>query len=467
MGQITNPSGSNLGLSKNVSNMFSPVYQGKNWGVMRLVGAGNQQAAAGALNGSYNSAVVKLQAPGGAIGARIIVTNSSAVYGMTNMKVAIASTEISSCSTAANAYTPLIGGTAFNVISATTSDKGFVKGKWNGSATSRRLSSSNSVLPSFGYNSQEDYLASDVIPLVPKRATDRTNEEYYYIIRIAGVGANGVDGQSQIEGGTGKVANVLYNQWLNTNGADSPLICVGGLANTVDAVDGNLATIPGGIANGYSPVFHVEWIYPSGVVPITFLHNGDSITEGYEWPRWAVNRKNTNPMRPLHHINLGASTNRTNSFTGNLYLYLQANAKPDYIVYPIMSPNNYSPSSNFNTTTAAVEFSNLQEFAQYVLGLGIKLILWTPINWGPNPSNPTDMSTAWNYLYNSIKPYCAANGIGFMDINGDPQVSRTDYNATSNPGGWLNASDHLHPSDPVGKAGFARVYTEYLTSLGF
>jgi hypothetical protein len=436
-------------------------------GVMRLIGSGNQQAAAGALNGSYNSAVVKLQAPGGAIGVRVIFTNASPSYGMAGAKVAVASTEIAACDTAANAYTPMIGGVAKNVM-ATTSDAGFVKGKWGGgNTTSRRLSPTNSVLPSFGYNSQEEYLCSDVIPLVPKRATDRTREEYHYIFRVACVGANGQDGQTQIEGGTGKVANVLYNQWLNTDGADSPLICVGGLANTVDGVDGNLATIPGGIANGYSPVFHVEWIYPTGVVPVTFLHSGDSITEGYEWPRWAVQRRNTNPLRPLHHVNLGASTTRTLSFMGNLFLYLQANAKPQYIVFPIMSPNNYSPSSNFNTTTAAVEYANLQEYAQYVLSLGIKLILWTPINWGPNPSDPADMSTPWNLLYNSIKPYCAANGIYFMDVNADSQVLRTDYNATTNPGGWLEPNDHLHPSNPTGKAGFARVYSAFLASLGF
>jgi hypothetical protein len=435
-------------------------------GVMRLIGSGNQQAAAGALNGSYNSAVVKLQAPGGAIGVRVIFTNASPSYGMANMKVAVASTEISACDTAANAYTPIIGGQTKNVIS-TTSDTGFVKGKWGGIATSRRLSPTNSVLPSFGYNSQEEYLCSDVIPLVPKRAVDRAREEYYYIFRVVGVGANGQDGQTQIEGGTGKVANVLYNQWVNTDGADSPLICVGGLANSVDGVDGNLATIPGGIANGYSPVFHVEWIYPPGVVPTTFLHNGDSLIEGYEWPRWAVQRRNTNPLRPLHHVNLGASTTRTLSFMGNLFLYLQANAKPQYIVFPVMSPNNYSPSSNFNTTTAAVEYANLQEFAQYVLSLGIKLILWTPINWGPNPTDTADMSTPWNLLYNSIKPYCAANGIYFMDVNADSQVLRTDYNATTNPGGWLDPNDHLHPSNPTGKAGFARVYSAFLASLGF
>jgi hypothetical protein len=449
--------------------VYQPILNSvvKNYGTMRLIGSGSQQVAAGALNGSYNSAVVKLQAPGGAVGVRVIVTNASPSYGMAGMKVAVASTEISACDTANNAYIPMIGGVAKNVMS-TTSDTGFVKAKWGGgNVTSRRLYPTNSVLPSFGYNSQEDYLCSDVIPLVPKRATDRTPEEYYYIFRVAGVGSNGQDGQTQIEGGTGKVANVLYNQWLNTNGADCPLICVGGLANTVDAVDGNLATIPGGIANGYSPVFHVEWIYPAGVTPVTFLHVGDSITEGYEWPRWAVQRKNTNPLRPLHHVNNAASTTRTGSFTGNMHLYLQANAKPDYIVYPVMSPNNYSPSTNFNTTTAAIEYANLQEFSQYILSLGIKLILWTPINWGPNPTDPNDMSTAWNLLYNSIKPYAAANGILFMDINADSQVSRTDYNVSTNPNGWLNPNDHLHPSDPTGKAGFARVYGAFLTSLGF
>lgn len=438
----------------------------KTSGVMRLVGTQNQQAGGAAQTGAYNSAVVKLQAPGGAIGARVIVTNASVSYGMASVKAAMASTDIAACDTVANAYTPMIGGVAQNAISTTTSDKGFVKAKWGGNATSRRLYQSNAVLPSFGYNNQEDIIVSDVIPLVPKRATDRTNEEYYYLLRLTATGTVGQDGQTQIEGGTGKLANVLYNEWLNTSGADSPLICIGGLSNNVDAVDGSLTTLPGGIANGWSPVFHIEWVYPAGVTPVTFWHVGDSITEGYEWPRWAIQRKNTNPLRPLHHVNLGGSTTRTASFAGEMYLHLQALAKPDYILFPIMSVNNYSPSTNFTTAAAATEFANLQEMAQYIKDLGIKLILWTPMNWGANPTDPNNMSTAYNYLYNSIKPWTAANGIYFMDLNGDPRVVRSVYNASTNPTGWIDP-DNTHPSNPAGKNGFAAVYSDFLTSIGF
>ena len=436
-------------------------------GVMRLVGTQNQQAQASALNGSFISAVIKMQAPSGATGARVIVTNASPVFGMAGAKVAMATTDIAACDTATNAYTPFIAGTANNVISATTSDKGFVKGKWNGAAQSRRIYPSNSILPSFGYNNQEDIVVSDVIPLVPKRATDRANEEYYYLLRIAVAGTNGQDGMTQIQGGTGNLSNVLYNAWANSNGADCPLYCVGGLANTVDAVDGSLSsTMPTGIGNGWAPVVSVEWIYPAGVTPTTFWHVGDSITEGYEWPRWAVNRKST-AAKPLHHVNLGGSTTRTESFIGEMYLHLQSLAKPDYVVMPIISVNNYSPLSNFtnNLSSAQAEYTRLQEIAQFLAGLGIKVIWWVPFNFGANPA-AGDTTSSWGYLYNSAKAYAAANGITWMDINGDPRMVRSVYNASTNPTGWIDP-DNTHPSNPAGKAGFAAVYTDTLTALGF
>jgi len=437
----------------------------KTAGVMRLIGTQNQQVQPTALSGSYNSAVIKLQAPGAAIGARIIVTNNAPHFGMTGMKAAMASTDISACDTATNAYTPYIAGTAFNVISSTTSDKGFIKATWNGANISRRLGKSNSILPGFGYNNQEDVLISDIIPLVPVQATDRGSPENYYILRLTGVGQSGQDGQSQIEGGTGKVANVIFNQWGSSNGADAPLMCIGGLGNTTDAVDGNIATLPGGIGNGYSPVFHIEWIYPAGVTPVTFWHVGDSITEGYEWPRWAVNRKNTNRARPLHHVNLGGSTTRTESFLGEMYLHLQTLSKPNYVVNPIISVNNYSPLSSFTLANAQSEYARLQELAVFLTDLGIKIVWWVPFNFGANPSS-SDFTSPWGFLYNSAKAYAAANGITWMDINGDYRFVRSVYNSSSNPTGWIDP-DNTHPSNPTGKAGFASVYGDTLTSLGF
>lgn len=443
----------------------APVNPAKSSGVVRLIGTQNQQVQPSALSGSFNSAVIKLQAPAAAIGARVAVVNNAPHFGMTGMKAAMASTEISACDTAANAYTPIIGGVAVNAISATTSDKGFVKATWGGASISRRLGKSNSILPGFGYNNQEEIVVSDIIPLVPVQATDRGSPENYYILRLTGVGQSGQDGQSQIEGGTGKVANVLYNEWLNTSGADSPLICIGGLGNTTDAVDGNIATIPGGIANGYSPVFHIEWIYPAGIVPVTFFHVGDSITEGYEWPRWAVNRKNTNRSRPLHHVNIGGSTTRTEAFLGEMYLHLQAMGKPDYVVMPIISVNNYSPLSSFTLANANTEYARLQEVAVFLAGLGIKIIWWVPFNFGANPA-AGDLTSPWGFIYNSAKAYAAANSITFMDINGDSRLVRSVYNASTNPTGWIDP-DNTHPSNPTGKAGFAQSYAEQLTALGF
>jgi hypothetical protein len=442
----------------------------KNTGVMRLFGTQNQQASASAISNTWISAVIKMQIPAGAIGVRVGVHNNSPAYGMEYAKVAVATTDIAACDTAEKAYIPYIAGTAFNVISSTTSDKGFVKGKWGGNSTSRRIYPTNAVLPSLGYNNQEDTVVSDVIPFVPVRATDRTKEEYYALVRVAVNGRNGQDGISQVEGGSGKTGSNLFAAWNNTKdnaaGMDTPLFCLGG-ANS-DMVDGTLA-IPGGIGNGWGPVVSVEWTYPTGVTPITILGIGDSLQEGYRWPRLGANRR-SNAARPIHHENYGGSTTRTESYLGNLYLRLQNYAKPDYVLMPLISPNNYSPLANFNImANAQAEYARLVEVAQFLAALGIKMIWWVPVNYSPkvNPTDPNDVSTSWNYLYNNAKKYAAANGIEWLDINGDSRVvwvNGTTYNASTAPTSWNG--DGTHPSDPVGIEGFATIYAEKLAAMG-
>lgn len=450
--------------------VLGAVAPAKTTGVMRLFGTQNQQAAASAISNTWVSAVIKMQIPAGAIGVRVGVHNNSPAYGMEYAKVAVATTDIAACDTAANAYTPFIAGTAFNVISNTTTDKGFVKGKWGGNATSRRIYPTNAVLPSLGYNNQEDTVVSDVIPFVPVRATDRPKEEYFALVRVAVNGRNGQDGISQIEGGSGKTGSNLFAAWMSTKdstaGADAPLFCVGG-ANS-DMVDGAL-TIPGGIGNGWGPVVSVEWTYPLGVNPITILGIGDSLQEGYRWPRIGANRRSS-AARPIHHENYGGSTTRSESFLGNLYLRLQNYAKPDYALMPLISPNNYSPLANFEImANAQAEYARLVEVAQFLTALGIKIIWWVPVNYSPkvNPTDPNDVSTSWNYLYNNAKKYAAANGIEWLDINGDPDlvwVTGTTYNASTAPTSWNG--DGTHPSDPVGIEGFAGIYARKLAAMG-
>jgi hypothetical protein len=435
----------------------------KTTGVMRLFGTQNQQFESGVMTSVNNSAVVKMQAPSGAIGVRVAFHNKLSSFGAAGFKVAVASTELSAVDTAAHAYTPQVAGAALTVAAA-RSDQGFVKGTWNGATQSRRIYQGNGVLPNLGYNNQADTVISDVIPLVPVAAIDSASPGNYYIFRVNGVCVPNQDSFSQIEGGTGKMSNTIFNRWVQSNGADCPLFCMGGMGTNVDAVDGTLVTIPGGIGNGWGPVMSVEWTYPAGVNPVTIATPGDSISEGYEWPRIAIYRKST-AARPMHVMNLGGSTTRTESFLGNAYLHLQVHAKPDYWLMPIISVNNYSPLSNFNLAAAQVEYARLQEVAQFLAANSIKLIWWTPFNFGANPVS-TDMSSAWGFLYNSAKAYAAANGITFMDINGDSRFVRSIYNSGTNPTGWIDP-DGTHPSDPAGKVGFTAVFTDQLTALGF
>lgn len=429
-------------------------------GTMRLVGTQNQVAEpAPSATAQSNSNIIKVQAPSGAIGARVTIYNKASLLGCTSYKVSIAPTDIAAIDTVANAYNAQVAGVVNNVTASGANPLGFVKATWKGAAQSRRIFPSNAQLPSFGYNNQEDSVTSDLIPLIPKRATDRVGEEYYFIVRsnfTVAVGEN-------IGTCVATVLQGMATEWTNTNGADAPLFQSGFVST--DAVDGAY-TIPASMGSqGNTPVLAISWEYPPGVAPTTFWHVGDSITEGYQWPRWAVNRKST-AARPLHHVNLGGSTTRTESFIGNMYLNLQSMAKPDYVVMPILSINNYSPQTDYVMDRAIEEFIRLQEIAAYLNGLGIKIIWWTPFNFGANPVTPGDVSTPWNYLYTNAKTYAAANSITFMDINGDPRFVRSVYNASTNPTGWIDP-DNTHPSNPTGKNGFAAVYTDTLAALGF
>ena len=434
----------------------------KNTGTMRLIGTQNQilYPAPVTYSGGKAARIIKLQAPGPAIGCRISVHNLSPTVGVDYVKASIAATDIAAFDTVAKAYNVYVDGVTHNVTASGADPLGFNKATWSGAAQSRRLELSNAVLPSFGYDNQQDTVTSDpIMGLVPKRATDRASEEYYYLLRVTIGTVQNLDGMCTP---TTAVATGLVSDYTNSNGADAPL-CYGGDLGLVDGVDGAY-TIPAALKPESMPVFSVEWIYPPSLAATTFVHPGDSITEGYKWPRFAITRKST-PARPLHYVNLGGSTTRTESFLGNMYLYLQSNAKPDYVVMPIISVNNYSPISSFNLASAQAEFARLQAVEAFLTGLGIKIIWWTPFNFGANPAS-NDMTSAWGYLYNSAKAYAATKNIMFMDINGDSRLVRSVYNASTNPTGWIDP-DNTHPSNPAGINGFATVYTETLTAMGF
>lgn len=440
----------------------------KTSGVSRLCGTQTQIDEPNFATNAMYSAVYKIQAPGAAIGCRISVHNKSSMMAPAYVKASIAPTDIAARDTAANAYNAQVAGVVNNATyDATTKPNGFRKATWGGQTQSRRLYPTDAVLPSFGYQNQLDTVTSDFIPLPGWNgvgsaiaATDRTSKpETHFIVRVA-VGM--VVGQDGVSTWNYSKMQLMTADYVNSNGVDTTLLYGNTLGTGVDAVDGNYAIPANG--NGYPPVISIEWFYPSTITPYTSLLVGDSITESYDWLRWAWTRKST-AARPIHTVNIGGSTTRTESFLGNMYLYLQSQAKPDSVTMPMISVNNYSPLSSFSLANAQFEYARLQEVAQYLTGLGIKIIWWVPFNFGANPAS-TDTTSAWGYLYNNAKAYAAANGIGWADINGDSRLVRSVYNASSNPTGWI-AADNTHPSDPPGKAGFATVFGEFLTTIGF
>ena len=308
------------GHKRYTSDVLGAVEDFKNTGTMRLVGAQAQVTAPSVVTfaGGVASRVIKVQAPAGAVGCRISVYNLSPVMGVNFIKASVAPTDIAAVDTAANAYNAYSDGAINNVTASEANPRGFIKATWNGAAQSRRLEPSDAVLPSFGYNNQQDCVTSDLITgLLPKRAVDRSNEEYYFLVRITCGLVQNYDGLCVPAIGAVTGPNSDYTA---SNGADS-VLWHGGDLGLVDGVDGAY-TIPASVSAGAMPVMAIEWVYPLGTRASTFVHVGDSVTEGYGWPRLGVNRKST-VAHPMHHVNLGGSTTRTGSFLGNMYLYLQ------------------------------------------------------------------------------------------------------------------------------------------------
>jgi hypothetical protein len=415
-------------------------------GVSKLYGT--QAAISEPSLGGTNRYVIKVQAPGPAKRARLYYMNKAANVEARAIRASIAPTDRKSVATAADAYNAYQGGSTHNA-DYPGDPWGFRRFLWAGASSSGVLQASNAVLPSFGFSNQMHMLRSDWVDLVPIRATDRTPEEYYFILRIARDGVSG-DGEGGANSG---FVNAQMTRWNNSDGADTLLVW----GNDPGSETVTAYNIPA-TNNGLSiPHFAIEWDY--GFKARTMWAVGDSVTESYLWPQIATSRK-SKASAPWHSVNIGGSTTRTESFFGNMYLHLQQMTKPDYILLPSMSINNYSPATNFTLSESQnVQWPRLQTALNFLIGLGIKPIVWTNYNWGVD----TDLNSAIGYINDQVRQFCGSGRAVLCDINRDPSFDRRTIGAAPSSG-WI-ANDNTHPSDPYGIEGFAANLASVLAGL--
>lgn len=427
-----------------------------NSGILRLFGAQTHNTAASVsadgASGLGRAWVNKLQVPGGAIGAKLILYNpSSPLVEMRNIRASIAITERGAIDTVDNAYSVWSGGTKHNAA-APGDPLGFQRFTWAGGTLtwSPVVPRPNSVLPSFGYNNQHTYVVSDaVMGLSPVRATDRTKEEYYAIFRLDWDQLGG-DGQPVV---TTAAFSAAQNVALTTDRADYPLQTVGRCDPSSGVTTPNALPSDLSLLADSPPCMAIEWIYPAGTKAMTIWGVGDSITESYRWWQIGVWRNST-PALPVHVYNIGGSTTRTESYLGNMWAALQALTRPDFVLLPTTSINNYSPSSDFTMDKAMnVEWPRTKATIDALNAEGIGVILWTSYNYGSD----ADPTTPIGYVNDQARKYVAQLNSKFLwlcDITRAPNFSRTVYNASTNPGGWIDP-DNTHPSNPTGIQGMA------------
>lgn len=403
----------------------------------------------------------KIGVPAGMKRFRLAFHNKSTVIESRNWRVSIAPTAKSVYDTAANAYGAWSDATTNNnVVASDTVPNGWRQLKFDGNVNSPVVPVANQSLPGFGYNVQTPIVWSDWIEVgaIPCIDSPTTKGEFYYVLAFER-DTTTEDGASYVAA-TAVTATLGY--FTGSAGNDMPLMIGGGSSLTLPVT--NPAATPAGLATNYFPYVTLECDF--GIKTTTVWACGDSETEGYRWPYFAVNRKST-AAAPWTVMNLGASTTRTESFLSVLRTHLAAMNKPDYVLLPSISINNYSPATDFKMPQAYFEIKRLFEMVNYLNSLGIKVIIWTNYNYiGVNGSLTLDKTktTPVGYVNQTVREFCATGAAILMDLTSDARWNQTLYNASTNPTGAIDP-DSTHPSTPYGIEVMAALLGETIAAL--
>lgn len=110
--------------------------------------------------------------------------------------------------------------------------------------------------------------------------------------------------------------------------------------------------------------------------PVSFVASAnDAIDAPLLWWKEAA-AEIVKPSTIVETMNLGHSTHRIESFTSTLFNALRLGQKPDVLIYPLMSVNNFNPLNDIMGYDTQQTIQNLNAVLNVCGDFGIKVILW-------------------------------------------------------------------------------------------
>ena len=346
--------------------------------------------------------------------------------------VSVASTETDAVGSLSNAISPIVNGTAHNVLKG-ADPYGFSKLTWAGAQRSPVQPGCGVTTPGQGYLTNMSSVFSDwadcaSVPVV-------TGKRPMLVARLSRIVDFG-DANSNVStnGTTGS-----YNRYVANDPTGRLLI------NMLAGTNGDHAADPTLALNGatYDPTTVSSWqnlafMFEHGIPTRVFGGFGDSITEGYGIWQTPVLLISTQKA-PCYTANFGCSTNRSAQYLALLESQLRGENYLTDIILPSFSPNEP------NTITTAMADGYIAELERMRALCAVykkRLYIWTSYAALTTRYAGTSSAAEINRINDWVRTEAAKTGATFQLI----EIANGYDNATMTIGG----SDNTHPNQAVG-----------------
>ena len=346
--------------------------------------------------------------------------------------VSVASTETDAVGSLSNAISPIVNGTAHNVLKG-ADPYGFSKLTWAGAQRSPVQPGCGVTTPGQGYMTNMSSVFSDwadcaSVPVV-------TGKRPMLVARLSRIVDFG-DANSNVStnGTTGS-----YNRYVANDPTGRLLI------NMLAGTNGDHAADPTLALNGstYDPTTVSSWqnlafMFEHGIPTRVFGGFGDSITEGYGIWQTPVLLISTQKA-PCYTANFGCSTNRSAQYLALLESQLRGENYLTDIILPSFSPNEP------NTITTAMADGYIAELERMRALCAVykkRLYIWTSYAALTTRYAGTSSAAEINRINDWVRTEAAKTGATFQLI----EIANGYDNATMTIGG----SDNTHPNQAVG-----------------
>lgn len=342
--------------------------------------------------------------------------------------MSVASTETDAVGSLSNAISPIVNGTAHNVLKG-ADPFGFAKLTWAGAARSPVQPGCGVTVPGQGYTTNMSSVFSDwadcaSVPVV-------TGKRPMLVARLSRI-VNFGDANSNVStnGTTG-----AYNRYVANDPTGRMLI------NMLAGTNGDHAADPTLALNGstYDPTTVSSWqnlafMFEHLIATRNFGGFGDSITEGYGIWQTPVLQISTQKA-PCYTANFGCSTNRSAQYIALLESQLRGDNYLTDIIMPSFSPNEPT------TITTAMADGFISELARMVALCAAykkRLYIWTSYAALTTRYAGTSSVTEINRINDWVRTEAAKTGATFQLI----EIANGYDNASMTIGG----ADNTHPN---------------------